>query len=398
MWDQKKTDYKRSLGLFELVSLGIGGTIGSGIFIVPGIAAGLAGPSSIIAWLFALASASCVAYSLAKSSYKYPSTGAFYSIFSAVFSKKISLIVVFLYLISAVVGIAAIADGIGQYFSFFGFQYTPFIILLVEVIPILAFCAVNIRGVLISGKTENALTIAKIAPLIILAILLVPHIHISNFFPFYPSSGSTDFLKALVIVYFPITGFEVSAIPAQETRAAEKIVYRSIRMTMIITGFIYIFLNISLIGATGSQVLANSLAPLATASGLISKESQSITAIVGIIAMLSAVNAYMLAASRVLQNISSLFSLHKIREISSSGTPANAIILVASVACTLVLFMSHNFEQLASISVIATLVSYIFVCVCAYKIFFNLTTRIIACTGILLTSTILIVYFLLTIR
>jgi amino acid transporter len=55
---QKKRSYKTSLGLLELVSLGIGGTIGSGIFIVPGIVAGIAGPSSIIAWFFALTSAS----------------------------------------------------------------------------------------------------------------------------------------------------------------------------------------------------------------------------------------------------------------------------------------------------------------------------------------------------
>lgn len=44
---QERKSYRKSLGLFELVSLGLGGTIGSGIFIVPGIAAGIAGPSSI---------------------------------------------------------------------------------------------------------------------------------------------------------------------------------------------------------------------------------------------------------------------------------------------------------------------------------------------------------------
>ncbi len=115
----EKTGYKKSLGLFELVSLGLGGTIGSGIFIVPGIVAGIAGPSSIIAWMFALTSASRVAYSLARASYKYPSTGIFYSIFSTTFGSKVSSILVFLYLFSVVVGIAAIADGIRQYFSFF---------------------------------------------------------------------------------------------------------------------------------------------------------------------------------------------------------------------------------------------------------------------------------------
>ena len=108
MEDRKR--YRKSLGLFELVSLGLGGTIGSGIFIVPGIVAGIAGPSSIIAWLFASTSASCVMYSLAKTSYRYPSTGAFYSIFSKVFDKKTSMSLVFLYLISSIFGIGTIAD------------------------------------------------------------------------------------------------------------------------------------------------------------------------------------------------------------------------------------------------------------------------------------------------
>jgi len=49
-----KGSYNKSLGVFELVSLGVGGTIGSGIFVVPGIAAGMAGPSSLIAWLIAV--------------------------------------------------------------------------------------------------------------------------------------------------------------------------------------------------------------------------------------------------------------------------------------------------------------------------------------------------------
>lgn len=36
--------YRRSLGLVELVSLGVGGTVGSGIFVVPGVAAKLERP------------------------------------------------------------------------------------------------------------------------------------------------------------------------------------------------------------------------------------------------------------------------------------------------------------------------------------------------------------------
>jgi len=49
--------YRRSLGLVELVSLGVGGSVGSGIFVVPGLAAGLSGPGSLIAWVIVALSA-----------------------------------------------------------------------------------------------------------------------------------------------------------------------------------------------------------------------------------------------------------------------------------------------------------------------------------------------------
>lgn len=43
---------RRSLGQLEPVGLGIGRTVGSGIFVVPGIVAGILGPASLIAWGF----------------------------------------------------------------------------------------------------------------------------------------------------------------------------------------------------------------------------------------------------------------------------------------------------------------------------------------------------------
>src|SRR3990172_9221060 len=106
--------YKKSLGTFELVSLGVGGTIGSGIFVVPGIAAGIAGPSSLLAWLIVAVSASAVMFSLAWASSRYPSTGAFCSILTRVFGKRMSVSLVLLYLISSVFGIATIAAGLGR--------------------------------------------------------------------------------------------------------------------------------------------------------------------------------------------------------------------------------------------------------------------------------------------
>ena len=71
------SQYRKNLGLAGLVSFGVGGTIGSGIFVVPAIAAAIAGPGSLLSWIIVAISASCVMLSLAWASSEYPSTGAF---------------------------------------------------------------------------------------------------------------------------------------------------------------------------------------------------------------------------------------------------------------------------------------------------------------------------------
>jgi len=383
-----KRSYNKSLGVFELVSLGVGGTIGSGIFVVPGIAADIAGPSSLIAWLIAAVSATCVMLSLAWATSRYPSTGAFYSILSKVFGKKTSVTLVILYLISSIFGIATIAAGIGQYVFFFGFSN----ILFAEIMVLILLCLLNIRGVRPSGSAENILTTLKTIPLIILAVLLLPYIQTKNFVPFFPAD-QTGFLKAIIIIYWSYTGFEISAIPAEETKRQSD-VFKSLIIVMSIVVFVYLLLNVSLIGSVGSVILASSPAPIATASGLIFKQSEKIVAVIGIIAMLSALNAYIVGASRVAQNISSQFDIPVLKELSNTGTPAAAVLLSTFLGIAL-LFFSNHFAQLASISVVTILLPYIFICLSAYKLFSDRKIRLVAVIGALTTLAILISQYVL---
>ena len=374
--------YRKNLGLAELVSFGVGGTIGSGIFVVPGIAAGLAGPSSLLAWLIVAVSAGCVMLSLAWASSKYPSTGAFYSILSKVFGKKLSTTVVLLYLTASMFGIATIAAGIGQYVSFFGYKN----VLWLEIAIIAIFGTVNVTGVRPSANIENVLTVLKTLPLIILAIILLPYIRQENFTPF--AESRTDFLKAVIIVYWPFTGFEISAIPAEETRN-RKDVFTSLIIVMLLTTFVYLLLNIALIGSIGSQLLASSSAPVALAASKVFQKSGIVMAIIAIIAMLSALNAYLLAASRVLQNLSFENRLSLLAGISTKGTPYIALIICTALGASLLLFSNH-FAKLATISVIATLLPYIFICASTLKLFDSSGIRAVAVIGLFSTLAILL--------
>jgi len=380
--------YKRSLGLFELVSLGVGGTIGSGIFVVPGVAAKLSGPWSLLAWLIVALSASCVLLSLAYVSFRFTSSNSFYSLFSSVFGQKFAVILIGLYLISSVFGISTIAAGIGQYLSYFGISN----VLIIEIVIIGSFCLLNISGISLSGSTENILTTLKIIPLVIIAFLLIPFIHVENFVPQTPVTY-TGFLATIIIVYWPFTGFEISAIPVEETRDP-KIIRRSLMLVMGIVVSVYLLLNISLIGSVGSETLAASPAPIATAAAMLFGSSGSIVAIIGIVAMLSAINAYIIGTSRILQSMAVRFSIPKLQDLNPRGTPAFALITGCVISAVLLLFSNH-FAQLATISVITTLIPYIFFCLSSWVLVTDTKSRLVSAVGAISTAAILIIYFVI---
>jgi amino acid transporter len=380
--------YKRSLGLIELVSLGVGGTVGSGIFVVPGIAARMSGPGSLLAWLIVAISASCVILSLAAISYRLTPESGFYSLFESVFGSRIAIPLVAVYTISSVFGVATIAAGVGQYIGYF--SLSP--VLLIELGILAVFCILNIAGIAFSGLAENILTALKIIPLVVIALLLLPFVRPENFIQTSPLTTG-GLLATVIIVYWPFTGFEISAIPVEETRDPT-LIRRSLLIVMLIVVSLYLVLNVALIGSMGAGALAASPAPLATAAGIIFANAGPLVAFIGIVAMLSAMNAYVVGTSRVLHALSIRLSVPGIKNLNNRGTPAIALVL-ACVASGLLLFVSNEFDALATISVVTTLIPYIFFCLAAWILVEERKTRLIAAAGVLSTAAILMVYFLI---
>lgn len=380
--------FRRSLGLVELVSLGVGGTVGSGIFVVPGLAARLSGPYSLIAWVIVALSASCVLLSLCSIASRFTSSSGFYALFESVFSSRIAVPLMLLYMVSSVFGVATIAAGIGQYISYF--DLSP--VLMIEIAILFVFCGLNIAGIALSGMTETVLAALKIFPLVLISLLLLPFVRPENFVPSVPLT-STGLLATVVIVYWPFTGFEISAIPVEETRDPS-LIRRSLIIVMLIVVLLYLVLNIALVGSIGAAALAASPAPIATAYGIIFVHSGPVVAFIGIIAMLSAMNAYIIGTSRVIHSLSARFSLLWLQDLTRQGTPAVALV-ISCVASGLILLVSNRFEALATISVITTLIPYIFFCIAAWILAAEQKVRLIAAAGMLSTTAILFLYFLL---
>ncbi len=171
------------------------------------------------------------------------------------------------------------------------------------------------------------------------------------------------------------------------------LIRQSLVLVMLIVVSLYLVLNVPLVGSRDAAALAASPAPLATAAGIVFAHSGPVVAFGGIIAMLSAMNAYIIGKSRVIHTMSARFSFPLLQDLSRQGTPVRALVL-GCVSSGLLLLVSNRFDALATISVITTLVPFIFFCFAAWILVAERKVHLIAADGTLSTVAILLLYFL----
>jgi len=141
----------------------------------------------------------------------------------------------------------------------------------VKVLFVIFLIVTNVVGVKAAGRTNDVLTIVKLAPLIFFVVFglifmaLNTSTATSNFSPFSPF-GFGNFGSALVLIFWAYAGFEISTIPAEEIKDPSRTIPRAIILGMSIVTIFYLITNIVLFGIRPWYVLKNDSAPLAAAT------------------------------------------------------------------------------------------------------------------------------------
>jgi amino acid transporter len=345
----------------------------------------MSGPTSLIAWVLCAISFGAVLGCLVLLSRKYAVTGAFYSIFDRSFSRPVATTTVFLYIISGVLGVATIAAALGDTVHIAG---VPPVAL--EIGLVVAFGLLNLIGIALAARVEDALTVIKILPLLLVPLLLFPYIDPGNFAPL--SFEGVDFLKCTVIIYWCFTGFELSAIPSRAVLDPEHTVPRSLIYVFVTVTIVYLALNFALIGSAGAEGIASTMTPITYAVDHFFSGWGTAITLVAIVSMISALNAYLLGTSLVMQDFSR--KLWKPLTFEHKGVPV-FMVLLCTAATVLLLLFTQDFSFLASASVIATLVPYLALCYAAMINIEKPLVKVMAIIGILATGLVLISSFLL---
>jgi len=252
---------KREIGLFGATALGIGAIIGSGIFIVTGIVAGIAGPAMVISVVIAGIISFFSALSIAELGAYLPEEGGTYAFARKLVSPFAGYIAGWMWIFSNIFVGAAVSLGFAHYFA----SLVPAVpVKIIAVIICVIFIVINYVGLKESTLLNNILVTLKVLILLFFIAFGLGFFNITHFTPLAPS-GMTGILSGAALIFFAFTGFARVTIMAEEVKEPEKTIPRSIILALGISALLYVLVSIIAVGLVGTSDLAQSGSPLTAA-------------------------------------------------------------------------------------------------------------------------------------
>lgn len=251
---------RRQLRLRGAVALGVGGTIGGGIFVLVGTAAGATGPATPIAFALAFCCALLIALPYAELSCRYPRAGGGYAFVSAVLPRPWPFVMGWVFWGSYVFMSGFITLGFGGYLH--ALTGVPTRVGAVGVI--VATTLLNLRGMRASSAVQSAVVGLAVATLAVFAGLGATHVRADRFTPFLPH-GVSGILAASLLAFLSYAGFDMVAAAGEEVESPERTLPRAIIATLLVVLGLYVAVAIVSVGVLPWQDLGASSAPLSDA-------------------------------------------------------------------------------------------------------------------------------------
>ena len=289
---------ERDLGLYATITISIGAMIGSGIFVLPGLAAKIAGPAVILAYLLAGILVLPAALSKAEMATAMPEAGGTY-----------------LYIDRAMGPLPGTIAGIGAWFSLvfksaFALVGLGAYLLLFVALPegslvyVSLGLAIGLVGVNLIGVKQSGRLQAIIVSIVLLALLAfivdgLTFIDRANFRPGFFVKGPIGLLEATGFVFISYAGVTKIASVAEEVENPGRNIPMSILISVVLMMVVYTFTVFVIVGVVPIDTIENSLHPMADAAGaFLGPVGTIVISAVAVLALTSMANAGILSSSR----------------------------------------------------------------------------------------------------
>jgi APA family basic amino acid/polyamine antiporter len=375
---------KRCLSAWDLAFLGVGAIIGTGIFVLTGIAAATqAGPAVILSFIIAGIACAFAALSYAELSSSVGGCGSAYGYSYAAFGELIAFIIGWDLLLEYGISVAAVANGWSGYFNN---ALTAIGLPLPEVLTkapklggiinlpafaiILILMGLLIVGVKHSAKANNVMVVVKLITISIFIGIAVFNVHPDNWHPFMPfgwfqtlpDGKTTGVLAGASLVFFAYVGFDAVSTAAEEAKNPQRDLPFGIVTSLAFCTVIYIIVAGLLTGIVHYTDL-NVSSPVAHALTLIGFNWASALISTGVIAGLTTVMLVLYyGLTRIIFAMSrdGLLSPFFNKVNPKTQTPIRVIVLCGSIMALIAGFMPLG--DLAELVNIGTLAAFVLVC------------------------------------
>jgi amino acid transporter len=350
---------RRAVGRWQLYGLSINDVVGSGIYLLPAAAAALLGPASLWAVLLAGLAVSLLVLCYAQAASYFDQPGGGYLYAREAFGPLVGFEVGWMLLLTRIASAAALSNGLAEAVTHFWPGAAGGAVRIAIVVGSLAFLVgVNIIGVRAAARTGVLLAVAKLLPLLMFIGIGAMYVDLSQAAVLAADIPPADLGKAALLLLFAYAGFENLPAAAGEYRNPRRDVPFAMLAMIATVTLVYVAVQWVALGTLPG--LAQSQTPLADAAARFGGGWLALLLTVGAAVSILGTNSNtIMLGPRYLHALAmdgfgprALTAIHP-----RFRTPAVAILTIGTLS--LLLALTGSFVQLALLSVVARLFTYI---------------------------------------
>lgn len=309
----------RTLGLWQLTAIGVGGIIGAGIFSLAGSVASGAhggkgvGPAVVLSFLIAGVASAAAAFSYAEFAGMIPKAGSAYTYGYAVLGEVVGWCIGWDLLLEYIAIVAVVGIGISGYFGFLleqlgvtlpawmlgasgtgeGHRVDLFAALLCLLV---AF--VLTRGMENAARFEMVVVAIKVAIVLLVIVVGASHINVANYSPFAPA-GMGGAVTGAATVFFAVFGYDAMSTAAEESKESQRHMPKAIMLSLAISMVLYVGVCLVLTGMVNYRDIDPEAGISAAFASTGMASLGAVIAVGAIVGILTVMLTFMLGVTRV---------------------------------------------------------------------------------------------------